>query len=210
MNDDEVLDAVKQTLSDVQMDRSVEAIEERGRARRRNRKLTGAVAGGGLAVVAAAALAFAGGQSGTTPDTNQPLADGGTASSAPAMETVGYTLAKATDGSVKVSLDPKKLVNPGALEKALDSAGIPAVVKTGALCKPSGAELPQSDQVFQVKQVAGADGSAQYNLVIKPAAMPKNSEVYFSVFAIRKGMNFNKFAKYLVTKGTSMNCQSIG
>lgn len=53
MNDDEVLDAVKQTLSDVRMDRPVEAIERRGRTRRRNRTLIGAAAGGGLAAVAA-------------------------------------------------------------------------------------------------------------------------------------------------------------
>lgn len=57
MNDDEVWDAVKQTLSDVQMDRPVEAIEERGRARRRKRRLFGVAASGGLAAVAALALA---------------------------------------------------------------------------------------------------------------------------------------------------------
>lgn len=56
MNDDEVWDAMKQTLSGVQMDRPVEEIEQRGRARRRNRKLVGAAAGGGLAAVAAFAL----------------------------------------------------------------------------------------------------------------------------------------------------------
>lgn len=56
MNDDEVWDAVKQTLSDVQMDRPVEAIERRGRERRRNRTLIGVAAGGGLAAVAALAL----------------------------------------------------------------------------------------------------------------------------------------------------------
>jgi hypothetical protein len=57
MEDDEVLDAVKKTLASVQMDRPVEAIEQRGRARRRNRGVLGVVAGGGLAIVAALALA---------------------------------------------------------------------------------------------------------------------------------------------------------
>ncbi|GIJ11878.1 hypothetical protein ACFFMR_16390 [Micromonospora andamanensis] len=58
MNDDEVWDAVKQTLSDVQMDRPVEAIEQRGRARRRRRQSLGLAAGGGVAAVAALALAL--------------------------------------------------------------------------------------------------------------------------------------------------------
>ncbi|MDG4786741.1 hypothetical protein O7626_12500 [Micromonospora sp. WMMD1102] len=58
MNDDEVWDAVKQTLSDVRMDRPVEAIERRGRARRRRRGVFGVAAGGGIAAVAALALAL--------------------------------------------------------------------------------------------------------------------------------------------------------
>ncbi|MFY1691951.1 hypothetical protein [Plantactinospora sp. WMMB782] len=68
MNDDEVWDAVKQTLSDVRMDRPVEAIEQRGRARRRRRRVFGLAAGGGVAAVAALALTLpmATG-SGTTP-----------------------------------------------------------------------------------------------------------------------------------------------
>ncbi|MEV6303914.1 hypothetical protein AB0M02_31235 [Actinoplanes sp. NPDC051861] len=209
MNDDEVLNAVKQTLSDVQMDRPVEAIEERGRARRRNRNLFGAVAGGGLAAVAALAVAFSGGQPGAAPVTDQPLAGGGTATTAPAMETVGFTLAKETNGSVKVALDPKKLLDPTALEKALDSAGIPAVIKTGVLCEPEGRELPESDEVFHVKRVEEA-GSSRYDLVINTSAMPENSEVHFSVFAVHKGEDFNKFGKYLVAKGAPMNCRTIG
>ncbi|MEV0393529.1 hypothetical protein [Polymorphospora rubra] len=83
MNDDEVWDAVKQTLSDVRMDRPVEAIEQRGRARRRKRRLFGVAAGGGVAAVAALALALpmATG-SGTAP--TGPEAQAGAASTAPA------------------------------------------------------------------------------------------------------------------------------
>lgn len=210
MNDDEVLNAVKQTLSDVQMDRPVEAIEERGRARRRNRNLFGAVAGGGLAAVAALAVAFSGGQSGTTPATNQPLAEGGaTTTTAPAMETVGFTLATQADGAVKVSLDPAKLLNPAGLEKALAAAGVPAVVKKGELCEPKGAELPETDEVFSVKQVV-TGGNSRYDLIIDAAAMPKGSEVYFSVFAIEKGGDYAKFGKALVSKGAAMSCRTIG
>lgn len=88
MNDDEVWDAVKQTLSDVQMDRPVEAIEQRGRERRRNRALFGVAAGGGLAAVAAFALVLpmATG-SGTTPaEPGSQAAGAGTATAATAPE----------------------------------------------------------------------------------------------------------------------------
>ena len=85
MNDDEVWDAVKQTLSDVQMDRPVEAIEQRGRARRRKRHVFGVAAGGGVAVVAALALALpmAAG-SGPAPTPTGPDYQAGAASPAPA------------------------------------------------------------------------------------------------------------------------------
>ncbi|MBE1488245.1 hypothetical protein [Plantactinospora soyae] len=85
MNDDEVWDAVKQTLSDVQMDRPVEAIEQRGRARRRKRHVFGVAAGGVVAAVAALALALpmATG-SGTAPAPTGPNNQAGSASAAPA------------------------------------------------------------------------------------------------------------------------------
>jgi hypothetical protein len=40
--------------------------------------------------------------------------------------------------------------------------------------------------------------------------MPKNSEVYFSVFPIDTINGYAKFAKALVFKGAPMNCRSIG
>ncbi|BCJ68551.1 hypothetical protein [Polymorphospora rubra] len=85
MNDDEVWDAVKQTLSDVRMDRPVEAIEQRGRARRRKRHVFGVAAGGGVAAVAALALALpmATG-SGTASAPTGPDNQAGSASTAPA------------------------------------------------------------------------------------------------------------------------------
>jgi hypothetical protein len=213
MNDDEVLSAVKNTLSDVQMDRPVEAIEERGRARRRNRTLTGAVVGGGLAVAAALAvvLPMASHQSGTTTTASEPLVGSGATVNAPAMAPAAFTLVKQANGSVKLTLNPKKLLDPAALEKALAGAGIPAVVKSGVLCKPKGTELPEAKEVFGIDKTAGtSEGSPEYHLVINAAKMPDNSEAYFSVFAIQKGDDYNKFSKFLVTKGAPMACRSIG
>lgn len=207
MNDDEVLNAVKRTLSDVQMDRPVEAIEQRGRTRRRNRNLFGAVAGGGLAAVAALALALPmiSGESGTAPADDTPVAAG----TLPAMEPAAFSVAKQTDGSVKLTLDYRKILDPAALEKALAGAGIPAVVKAGVLCTPKGEQLPEAKDVFRIERVEEADGP-RFDLVISPAKMPKGSIVYFSVFAVHKGGEYAKAAQYLVPKNAPMNCRSIG
>jgi hypothetical protein len=208
MNDDEVFDAMKKTLSDVQMDRPVESIEQRGRARRRNRGVVGLVAGGGLAAVAALALALPMASQQSSPAA--PAEAGGTTGSTTAMTPAAFTLVKQSNNTVKLTLDYKKILDPGALQSALSDAGIPAVVKKGELCEPKGEQLPQADKVFQTEQINWPDGSAkQYDLVISPAKMPKNSVVYFSVFAIHPGGDYEKAGLFLVSKDAPMNCRTI-
>ncbi|TCB97272.1 hypothetical protein E0H26_13480 [Micromonospora zingiberis] len=103
MNDDEVWDAVKQTLSDVQMDRPVEAIEQRGRARRRKRHVIGVAAGGGVAAVAALALVLPMAiGSGTAPAPTGPNNQAGPVSPAPAgdIKLVSLAASLAADNAV--------------------------------------------------------------------------------------------------------------
>ena len=216
MTDDEVLDAVKQTLSNVQMDRPIEAIEQRGQARRRNRGLLGVVAGGGLAAVVALAVALpmAANGSGQDPAGTDPAAAGSTAGStavsAPAMEPVAFTVTRQADGSVELTLNYKQVLNPDALQKALAEAGIAAVVKADVLCTPKGKELPETKEVLRVKHVVEPDGSAsRYDLVISPAKMPANSVVYFSVFPVQQGGGYAKAAQFLVLKDDPMSCRSL-
>ncbi|BCJ51278.1 hypothetical protein Asp14428_27530 [Actinoplanes sp. NBRC 14428] len=201
MDDDEVLAVVKRALSDVRMDRPVEAIERRGRARRRNRAM---VAGGALAAVGALALAapMAFGDSAPGPSGTAPQAAGG-------QEPVAFKLVNQTDGSVRLTLDYRKLLNPAALEKALDGAGIAAVVKDGVYCSPRKEQLPEAKQVFGTERAVTKDGS-QIDLVIRPAKMPAGSVAYFSVFPTDKGEGNTKFAKFLVPKGAAMDCRTIG
>lgn len=199
MNDDEVFDAVKQTLSDVQMDRPIEAIEQRGRARRRNRRLFGVVAGGGLAAAAALALAL--------PMASNQLGDSTTTGGTTAMKPAGFTVVTQPDGSVNLTLEPKHVLNPDALQKELAAAGIPAAVKVGELCRPRGEELPQADQVLKVKYVT--DSGGRTDLVIVPSKMPENSRIYFSVFAVTPGDGLAKAAQFLVSNDDPMNCTPI-
>ncbi|MGK5737686.1 hypothetical protein [Micromonospora sp. URMC 103] len=206
MNDDEVLGAVKQTLSDVRMDRPVEAIEQRGRARRRNRGLFGVAAGGGLAAVAALSLAL---PMATQPPAAAPAGGGTAGGGTTTMVPAGFTLAQQPDSTVKLTLNYKKFLDPAGLQTALTDAGIPAVVKAHALCTPKGAELPQADEVYGTERIDGPDGSPkEYVLVITPREMPKNSRLYFSVFNVRGGEEFNKVGQFLVSNDDPMSCRS--
>ncbi|MFB9448330.1 SigE family RNA polymerase sigma factor [Dactylosporangium vinaceum] len=130
--------------------------------------------------------------------------------------TVGVHLSRATahlragfaDGSVELTLDYRKILDPATLEKALAGAGIPAVVKADVLCTPQGNELPETRQVFVVKKVV-EDESSRYDLVINPSKMPAGSIVYFSVFPIHKGDGYAKAAQFLVPKDAQMNCRTV-
>jgi len=194
VNDDEVLATMKLAVPEVQMDRPVEEIVRRGRARRRNRAAIG-VAGGGLAVVATLALILpiAGRQPASAPGNSHP--DPGV------MVPAGWTLNKAADGKVKLILNAEQFTNPDALRKALDGAGIPSAVKAGAYCKPVGAELPQANDVYHV-QVAPPD---IFTFSITPQQMPANSRLYFSVFHPRAGKGA-KSAVSLVSNKAAMTC----
>ncbi|MFI5912815.1 hypothetical protein [Dactylosporangium sp. NPDC051541] len=205
MTDDEVFDAVKKTLADVRMDRPVAAIEERGRQRRRNRGLLGVAAGVGLAAVAGVAVAI------PLLSHDDPPATAGPAtgpSGVQSTEAPAFTLVANADGSVRLTLDYKKILDPPTLEKALAGAGIPAVVKADVLCTPQGQELPETKQVFAVKKVVEDEGS-RYDLVITPSKMPAGSVVYFSVFPVHKGEGYAKAAQFLVPKDAQMNCRTV-
>ena len=195
MNDDEVLATMKLAVPEVRMDRPVEEIVRRGRARRRNRAVFG-VAGGGLAAVAALALILpiAGRQPASAPADSHP--DPGV------MVPAGWTLDKAPDGKVKLSLNGEQFTNPDALRKALDGAGIPSAVKAGAYCKPVGAELPEAQDVYHVEITPTPDF---FTFIITPRQMPANSRLYFSVFHPRAGKGA-KSAVYLVSNKAAMNC----
>jgi hypothetical protein len=210
MNDDEVFEAVKKTLSDVQMDRPVEAIEQRGRARKRNRGVFAAVAGGALAATAALALTLPGGSHHDGATTAAGANAGSKGTTAPVMRDAAFTLAKRADGSTELTLDPNQVLNPDALQKALSAAGIASVVKSGVLCTPKGDQLPQAKEVFSLKNATEKNGDTEIDLVIASDKMPAGSVVYFSVFPIRKGDSFDKVGYFLVEKNAAMNCRTIG
>jgi len=209
MNDDEVWDAMRQTVSPVRLDRPVEDIMRRGRARRRNRTAFG-VAGGGLAGVAAlAALAFALPSAGEQPTEAPTAAAAGPveASTPVEMVPVGWTLSKTPDSKVKLTLSSKQIQDPEALQRALAGAGITAAIKTHVHCVPRNAELPQADQVYRA-EVKAPD--YQFEFIIMPTAMPEGSRLYFSLFHPLDPEKLGKVDVALVSKDDPMICKRMG
>ncbi|WP_327002095.1 hypothetical protein OHA72_44305 [Dactylosporangium sp. NBC_01737] len=213
MNDDEVLGAVKMTLADVQMDRPLEAIEQRGQAWRRNRRLLGVAAGGGLAAAAALALTLpmVNQPAGTTRAGSGPAAGGSTTGTTAAMQPVAFTVTRQADSTVKLTLELRQVFDAEALQRALADAGIPAEVRTGVLCAPRDSELPEAEQAYRFEQVTSPDGAVnRYVLVIAPSKMPEASRLYFSILMTDGGEHTKagKAGVFLVSDDDPMDCRS--
>lgn len=169
MNDDEVLYAVRQSLSGVRMQVPVDEVVSRGRERRRVRY---GLIGGGLATAACVAVALPLTSPGSTaaPET--------TARSSQAAST-GWTLVKNDQGMVELVLQPALFRGPTALESALAEAGIPAVVRAGVMCGVKGEPgwVGDPDDIFVQRNQP--DGKVA--TVIDPKAIPAGSHLVFSL-----------------------------
>ncbi len=178
MTDDEVLNAVADSLSASPVPGHPEptAIMARGRARRHRRR-----AGIGLAGAAAAAASALG------------LASVLAGGSAPALaggqvHTTAFTLVKNANGTVSLTLTMGQMFNPNALQQALGQDGIPALVKINTQC----ASDPEPAAPGKVLTVELPDGSPVTGRpgtpvpvppdavnVIDPAAIPAGAELFF-------------------------------
>jgi hypothetical protein len=121
MNDTEMLATVRESLAGVHLDRPLETILARGRSRRRQRR---AAAAGTLVLAASLAAALAGGLGGAAsparPDATPPRL------------AAAWSVTAAQDGTITVKLRTEaELGDQGELQRALNEAGAPAIVKTG-------------------------------------------------------------------------------
>jgi hypothetical protein len=196
MNDDEMLTAlrssltdVKDSLTDVRLDRSADAIRARARGRRLRRGLAGAGAGGAALGVSLA------------------LAIGGSATSAPSVHvnanaprSVHVNLDAWSVNTLPgglVYVDVRELQDAGLLRQTLARAGVPAIVTFGEFC--TGASGGGSlDQVLGKSAVGGG------KLTINPAAIPAGTELSIGIVS-NPGKGFdNSFA--LVKEGSRLAC----
>ena len=167
MNDDDVLQALRQTLVGARMGRPLEVIIQRGRARRRARRLY-RVAGAGLAATAGVVLAVPL----LTHAGNTEAGGSGSRS----LNLTAWTLEQKPDKTLTLTLRSGQIGDPAALQRALADAGVPAIVKVGEICQSPGG-LDQIANVLQGRQLPNGNSVT----TITPAAMPAGTSLVISI-----------------------------
>lgn len=199
MNDDQMLTAVrssltsvKETLTDVHMDRPASAITGRARARRLRHAASGTAAGG-LALGAGLAVALAGG----------PAAGG------PVHVNLDAWSVNTTSTGL-VELTVRELRDQALLEKTLADAGVPAIVNFNEFCVP----VNQADNVtgttgtqFIVRPVASHGALAA--ITVNPAAIPAGTEVDLGING-QLGNGHGILQQITIKDGAALRCGPLG
>jgi hypothetical protein len=193
MNDDETLAALrssltgaKESLTDVHLDRSADAIRAQARGRRVRRGLAGASAGG-LALGMGLALAVGGGS--------------GASARSVHVNLDAWSVNTQPDGLVYV--DVRELVNPVLLRQTLARAGVPAIVTFGEFC--TGASGGDAGNLRQVLGKTALGGEPK--LTINPAAIPAGSELSIGIVsASKQGVQGLDTSFGLVKEGARLTC----
>lgn len=178
MSDTEVLRAASDSLSGIPVASppDVAAIMARGHARRARR--LSAVAG--VSVAGAAGTALALGLTGVLGPARAP----GT------IRTAAFTLVSNANGTATLTINPKELLDPAALQSDLAQYGIPAKVTSGSFCSsdppPAGFSQVVSFQPAGPGTVTPQSGM-QPIITIDPSAMPAGAELSFGYFQLSSG-----------------------
>ena len=204
----EVLDALRGSLDGVTMGTPVEDIVAAGRTRLHRRRLVGAA----TAVVAATGVAF-----GVATYANPSAAPPAAPDSPLRIQTVAYTVARNTDGTVEVTWDKRRYFDDrDGLQAALHQAGFPVVIKVGEFCTgpnddatldPSGTG-PGVESV--VKAESEADGKVTF--VFVPSAMPAGKQLFIGYLspaqlAVTQGAPGS--VERLISTGVPLSCTTV-
>jgi hypothetical protein len=201
MIDGAELRELRDSLSGVAMPERprLEAIMARGRARRRHR--LSAVAG--LSVAGAAAgTALAVGLTGVLGPARTP----GT------IRTAAFTLVSNSNGTATLTINPKELLDPAALQSDLARYGIPAKVTTGSFCSSDPAPAGFSQVVSSHPAgpfTATPQNGVHPTITINPAAMPAGTELSIGNFQLSSGEYAGQQqADFVLIDTSSYTCSS--
>jgi len=180
----EVLGAVRAATPDARMDTPVQHIVATARSRSRRRGLTW-LAASGLVVAVGLALSL-------PAVGNAPSARGG-------PKLAAWTVRTSPDGIVTLTL--RQLANARSLQHVLARHGVPAIVHAGdSICmQRDGRPLPGLSRV-----VGPAQGSHPIVIRIRPSAMPRGSELLFSI--TRVGGVVKYVGQELIRAGAAVSC----
>ena len=190
MDDDDMLatlrsslTSVRDSLTDVRLDRSADAIRARARGRRLRRGLAGAAAGGTALGVGLALTA-----SGT----------GTSASPSVHVNLDAWSVNTLSSGLVYV--DIRELQEPALLRQTLAKAGVPAVVTFGEFCTAAGGSTGNLQQVIGKSPLGGG------KITINPRGIPAGEELLIGIVAggAGQGQFGNSFA--LAKDGSRLTC----
>ncbi len=161
---------VKDSLAGVHMDTPPDTIARNGRARRRWHRITGLT--GAMAVLAGTALAA----TELAPSGHTASPSGHPASHPRTAQLAAWTVAKQTNGDIKVTI--RQLSDPSGLQSTLRADGVPANVTFLGQQDLSCRLFPMSQALFKsIYQAENAAGSGNTILVIHPSALPSGAGV---------------------------------
>lgn len=165
MNQTELLDDLRDALSDLHMLTPLSDIVATGRARRRRRAL--AYAGGVTAIAALAASVTLATATGPAPPAHAELA--------------AFTVASQPTGATTLTLLKGKQyrLDPAALRQALSDHGIAAVVRLNTTCASSPSPQSGLDQVVVAQRTTGA----AVTLTINPSALGADEELSIGYYS---------------------------
>jgi hypothetical protein len=164
MNDNHLATAVKESVTGVHMNTSAEQIVSRSRVIRTRRRIP--VAAGALAVAAGGGLAVSA------------LAPAGHQAGSPASaQLTAWTVAKQSDGNVRVTI--RELRDPAGLQSKLRADGVPASVFFAGHPNPSCSPYGHGGGGNLLKQVFTAlpGGTSVKVIVIHRSALPSGAGV---------------------------------
>jgi hypothetical protein len=210
LNDGAVLSAVHDSISGWPMPAAprLEAIEARGRARRRRRL-------GGLSVAAAGACAaLVVGLSGGAPAA-RPATPAASASHqhVSGVRLAAFTVAAGPDGTTTLTLYPGQVADPNAVRQALADHGIPALVTAGEFCRTAVQPTPGVGDVVTL----GGPGLIQVPGNGQPTAKPGPVVIYGSripsgvelSIGYRQDSQRNEISFSLIVANAPLTCTSI-
>jgi hypothetical protein len=190
MNDNDMLatvrsslTGVKDSLTDVRMDRPPEAITARARARLLRRGLSGAAVAG-----TALGLSLA-------------LAAGPAAPRSVHVNLAAWSVNTTPAGLVDITI--RELKDPALLRQTLAGAGVTAVVNLGRLCTPE--STVRGGEHVLVEANGGRGGPVE--LRVNPAEMPAGSELVISIFGPSKATGGELRSGWALAKdGSPLDC----
>jgi hypothetical protein len=172
MNDDELITAVRESVTSVHTATPVEQIVNRGRAVRARRRTPGVA--GALALAAGAAVAV----TALVPASHQ--------ASQPGAQLTAWTVVKQADGNIYVTI--RQFRDPAGLQSRLRADGVPASVTFSGQQNPACQLYPYAADPGLTGKAVSVRSEGQNTLtVIHPSALPSGAGLQFASSLQRPG-----------------------